>query len=89
MHAFGQEEINFWYYKLLLLSLYSSQFFWSVSVTEQINEGLDRAVMTMKKGEQATVTVSSDFFNGYQDLGFVSAKSTIIYEVELIDFSKV
>lgn len=43
----------------------------------------------MKKGEQATVTVSSDFLNGYLDVGFVSAKSTIIYEVELIDFSKV
>ncbi|KAK1365961.1 peptidyl-prolyl cis-trans isomerase FKBP65 [Heracleum sosnowskyi] len=55
---------------------------------EQINEGLDRAVMTMKKGEQAIVTVSSDFLNGCLDVGFVSAESTLIYEVELIDFSK-
>lgn len=59
------------------------------SFTEQINEGLDRAVMTMRKGEQATVTVSSDLVHGYQDEGFVSAESTLIYEVELIDFSKV
>lgn len=55
---------------------------------EQINEGLDRAVMTMRKGEQAIVTVSSDFLHGYQDVGFVSAGSALIYEVELIDFSK-
>lgn len=55
---------------------------------EQINEGLDRAVMTMRKGEQATVTVSSDFLHDYQDVGSVSADSNLIYEVELIDFSK-
>ncbi|KAL8095194.1 hypothetical protein AgCh_036591 [Apium graveolens] len=55
---------------------------------EQINEGLDRAVMTMKKGEQATVIVSSDFVNGSLDVGFVPADSSLIYEVELIDFSK-
>ncbi|KAL1813451.1 hypothetical protein ACET3Z_023516 [Daucus carota] len=55
---------------------------------EQINEGLDRAVMTMRRGEKATVTVSPDFLDGYQDAGFVSAESTLIYEVELVDFSK-
>lgn len=45
--------------------------------------------MTMRRGEKATVTVSSDFLDGYQDAGFVSAETTLIYEVELVDFSKV
>ncbi|GMP97920.1 hypothetical protein CsSME_00046001 [Camellia sinensis var. sinensis] len=51
---------------------------------EQINEGLDRAIMTMRKGEKATVTISSD----YEAAGMVSADSVLLYEVELIDFTK-
>lgn len=61
----------------------------ALSLIEQINEGLDRAIMTMRKGEHAIVTVSSNFSYGYQDMGLVSADSASLYEVELIDFAKV
>eukprot|EP01018_Ginkgo_biloba_P006053 Gb_32866 [translate_table: standard] len=59
---------------------------------EQVIEGLDRAVMTMKKGEVAVVTVTSDY--GYKDtetqrdLAIVPPDSTLIYEVELVSFVK-
>ncbi|RVX04994.1 Peptidyl-prolyl cis-trans isomerase FKBP65 [Vitis vinifera] len=54
-------------------------------VLEQINEGLDRAIMTMRKGEQALVTIQAD---GHEVSGMVSANSLHHYEVELIDFTK-
>lgn len=56
---------------------------------EQISEGLDKAVMTMKKGEQATVKVSSEFmqkFEGSENWG--STTSVMLYEVRLVDFVK-
>lgn len=40
-----------------------------------MHEGLEKAIMTMKKAEQALVTVN--------------AEKTLYYEVELIDFIKV
>ena len=55
-------------------------------VLEQINEGLDRAIMTMRKGEEALITVRAD---GQEVPGMVSANSLLYYEVELIDFIKV
>lgn len=55
-------------------------------VLEQISEGLDRAIMTMRKGEQALVTVRAE---GHEVPGMVSANSLLHYEVELIDFTKV
>ncbi|PHT37201.1 Peptidyl-prolyl cis-trans isomerase FKBP65 [Capsicum baccatum] len=39
----------------------------------QINDSLDRAIMTMRKGEVATVTISSD---------------SVLYEIKLVDFNK-
>lgn len=56
-------------------------------ITEQINEGLDRAVMTMKRGEQAVVTVNSENVDSNDVSGI--AKEERFYEVELIDFIKV
>lgn len=56
-------------------------------LTEQINEGLDRAIMTMKRGEQAVVTVSSEHVDSNDVSGI--AKEELFYEVELIDFIKV
>lgn len=58
---------------------------------EQVVDGLDRAVMTMKKGEVALVNVAAEY--GYQteiktDLAVVPPKSTLIYEVELVSFVK-
>ncbi|KAL7134272.1 hypothetical protein ABFS83_11G015500 [Erythranthe nasuta] len=44
---------------------------------EKIRGGLDRAVMTMKKGEEAIVKISSDFLN---------SAAPMVYEIKLIDF---
>ncbi|KAK6942125.1 FKBP-type peptidyl-prolyl cis-trans isomerase domain [Dillenia turbinata] len=59
-----------------------------VSFEEQINEGLDRAIMTMRKGEQALVTISSDFLFDHDVPQRMFEDSTCLYEVELIDFTK-
>ncbi|KAI3446548.1 hypothetical protein Pfo_003213 [Paulownia fortunei] len=54
---------------------------------EQIHEGLDKAVMTMRKGEEAIVKISSDFLNASKAGGLSSAAS-VLYEIKLIDFIK-
>lgn len=64
----------------------------SLLLAEQVVDGLDRAVMTMKKGEVALVSVAAEY--GYQteiktDLAVVPPKATLIYEVELVSFVKV
>nr|XP_024922496.2 70 kDa peptidyl-prolyl isomerase-like isoform X1 [Ziziphus jujuba var. spinosa] len=59
-----------------------------VSLQEQINEGLERAIITMKKGEQALVTVDAEYLGSYGASGLVSASSALHYEVQLIDFTK-
>ncbi|XP_012857389.1 PREDICTED: 70 kDa peptidyl-prolyl isomerase-like isoform X2 [Erythranthe guttata] len=46
-------------------------------VKEKIHGGLDRAVMTMKKGEEAIVKISADFLN---------FAAPMVYEIKLIDF---
>lgn len=59
---------------------------------EQINEGLDKAIMTMKKGEEATVKVSSEFLQKFEGEKLSSTalfSSVMLYEVRLIDFVKV
>eukprot|EP00252_Welwitschia_mirabilis_P017965 TRINITY_DN40097_c0_g1_i1.p1 TRINITY_DN40097_c0_g1~~TRINITY_DN40097_c0_g1_i1.p1 ORF type:complete len:559 (+),score=133.00 TRINITY_DN40097_c0_g1_i1:209-1885(+) len=58
---------------------------------EQVVEGLDRAVMTMKKGEVATVTVFPEY--AYQsetktDLAVVPPRTTLVYEIEMVSFVK-
>ncbi|CAL9150813.1 70 kDa peptidyl-prolyl isomerase-like [Musa acuminata AAA Group] len=59
---------------------------------EQVIEGLDRAVMSMKKGEIALVTIPPEyafsFTESKQELAVVPANSTVIYEVELVSFIK-
>ncbi|XP_059428085.1 70 kDa peptidyl-prolyl isomerase-like isoform X2 [Corylus avellana] len=52
----------------------------------QINEGLDRAIMTMKRGEQAVVTVSMEHLHSNDASGI--ANEDLFYEVQLIDFIK-
>jgi len=59
----------------------------SYNFAEQINEGLDRAIMTMKKGEQALVTVTRGYLHSNDISGM--ANEDLFYEVELIDFIKV
>ncbi|KAI4319298.1 hypothetical protein MLD38_032916 [Melastoma candidum] len=59
---------------------------------EQVIEGLDRAVMNMKKGELAHVTIAPEYAFGSseskQELAVVPPNSTIHYEVEMVSFVK-
>ncbi|KAL2239665.1 peptidyl-prolyl cis-trans isomerase FKBP62 [Sesamum indicum] len=59
---------------------------------EQVIEGLDRAVKTMKKGEAALLTVAPEYAFGssesQQELARVPPNSTLCYDVELVSFVK-
>ncbi|XP_010552023.1 PREDICTED: peptidyl-prolyl cis-trans isomerase FKBP65-like [Tarenaya hassleriana] len=59
---------------------------------EQVIEGVDMAVMSMKKGEVAFVTISPEYAFGssesQQELAVVPPNSTVYYEVELLSFVK-
>ncbi|KAK9082705.1 hypothetical protein Scep_029176 [Stephania cephalantha] len=59
---------------------------------EQVIDGLDRAVMTMKKGEVALVIVAPEHGFGssesQQELAVVPPNSTLYYEIELVSFDK-
>ncbi|XP_030532634.2 peptidyl-prolyl cis-trans isomerase FKBP62-like [Rhodamnia argentea] len=59
---------------------------------EQVIDGLDRAVMNMKKGEVALLTVAPEYafgsFESKQDLAVIPPNSTVYYEVELVSFVK-
>lgn len=55
--------------------------------------GLDRAVSTMKKNERAIITISPEYGFGSTEvkmgLSLVQPSSTILYEVEMLDFIRV
>ncbi|KAH0471151.1 hypothetical protein IEQ34_000874 [Dendrobium chrysotoxum] len=59
---------------------------------DEVIEGLDRAVLTMKNGEFALVTIPPEHAFGSteskQDLAVVPPNSTVVYEVELVSFVK-
>ncbi|XP_039125187.1 70 kDa peptidyl-prolyl isomerase-like isoform X1 [Dioscorea cayenensis subsp. rotundata] len=59
---------------------------------EQVIDGLDQAVLTMKKGEVALLTIPPEHAFGAteskQDLAIVPPNSTVSYEVELVSFEK-
>ncbi|PRQ18340.1 putative peptidylprolyl isomerase [Rosa chinensis] len=59
---------------------------------EQVIEGLDRAVVTMKKGEIAVVIIAPEYGFGssesQQELAVVPPNSTLYYEIELVSFVK-
>ncbi|CAL5000999.1 unnamed protein product [Urochloa decumbens] len=59
---------------------------------EEVINGLDRAVLNMKKGEVALVTIPPEYAFGSteskQDLAVVPPNSTVIYEVEVVSFVK-
>lgn len=59
---------------------------------EQVIEGLDKAVLSMKKGEVALVTIPPDHAFGSDEtkqvLAMVPANSTVYYELELVSFDK-
>ncbi|XP_061360403.1 peptidyl-prolyl cis-trans isomerase FKBP62-like [Gastrolobium bilobum] len=59
---------------------------------EQVIDGLDRAVLNMKKGEVALLTIAPEYAFGLsesqQELAMVPPNSTVYYEVELVSFEK-
>jgi FK506-binding protein 4/5 len=58
--------------------------------SEQVYEGLERAIMTMKKEEQALVTINAEYLCDNSNLqGNKANNNKIYFEVELIDFTKV
>ncbi|KAG7585289.1 FKBP-type peptidyl-prolyl cis-trans isomerase domain [Arabidopsis thaliana x Arabidopsis arenosa] len=63
-----------------------------VTDEEQVITGLDKAAATMKKGEKAVLTISPEYGFGnvevQRDLAKVPQCSTLIYEVEMLDFVK-
>ncbi|MCL7044995.1 hypothetical protein MKW94_009236, partial [Papaver nudicaule] len=63
-----------------------------VTDEEQVIAGLDLAAATMKKGELSIVTVKPEYGFGNievkKDLAVVPPCSTVIYEVEMVDFTK-
>ncbi|KAL5546788.1 hypothetical protein UlMin_006475 [Ulmus minor] len=54
-----------------------------VCLEDQINEGLDRAILTMKKGEKALVTVGAEYLPNCD-----VTCSSVNYEFQLLEFSK-
>jgi hypothetical protein len=58
--------------------------------SEQVHDGLERAVLTMKKAEQALVTINAENLCDHNNLQGNKANNKILYyEVELVDFTKV
>ncbi|KAK1412670.1 hypothetical protein QVD17_34107 [Tagetes erecta] len=59
---------------------------------EQVIDGLDRAVLTMKKGEVALLTIAPEYAFGStgseQELAVVPPNATVTYEIELVSFVK-
>ncbi|XP_011024591.1 PREDICTED: peptidyl-prolyl cis-trans isomerase FKBP62-like isoform X2 [Populus euphratica] len=59
---------------------------------EQVIDGLDKAVTTMKKGELALLTIAPEYAFGssesQQELAVVPPNSTVFYEIELVSFDK-
>lgn len=59
---------------------------------EQVIEGLDKAVMSMKKGEVAFLTIPPEHAfsstESKQDLAVVPPNSIVTYEIELVSFEK-
>eukprot|EP00271_Cylindrocystis_brebissonii_P015505 TRINITY_DN38413_c0_g1_i1.p1 TRINITY_DN38413_c0_g1~~TRINITY_DN38413_c0_g1_i1.p1 ORF type:complete len:597 (-),score=203.22 TRINITY_DN38413_c0_g1_i1:734-2524(-) len=59
---------------------------------EQVIEGLDKAVMKMKKGEKAIITIAPQYAfkgEGYKGpMAEVPPNATVVYEMELLSFVK-
>ncbi|GLU10227.1 hypothetical protein SLE2022_270470 [Rubroshorea leprosula] len=59
---------------------------------EQVIDGLDRSVKSVKKGEVALITIQPEYAFGttesQQELAVVPANSTVYYEVEMVSFVK-
>ncbi|KAB5569786.1 hypothetical protein DKX38_003579 [Salix brachista] len=59
---------------------------------DEVIDGLDRAVVAMKKGEVALLTIAPEYAFGssesQQELAVVPPNSTVCYEIELVSFDK-
>lgn len=59
---------------------------------EQVIDGLDKAVLTMKKGEVALLIIAPEYAFGssqsQQELAVIPPNSTVYYEVELVSYEK-
>ncbi|KAL4561072.1 hypothetical protein LXL04_033234 [Taraxacum kok-saghyz] len=59
---------------------------------EQVIDGLDRSVKTMKKGEVAVLTIHPDYAFGsiesHQESATIPPNSNVYYDIELISFEK-
>lgn len=71
---------------------HDEELFQFVTDEGQVVDGLDKAVLTMKKKEHSLVTIAPEYgFGGEEtkrDLASVPANSKLIYEIELVDFVK-
>ncbi|KAL3841138.1 hypothetical protein ACJIZ3_025729 [Penstemon smallii] len=59
-----------------------------ICAEEQIHEGLDRAIMTMRKGEEASVKITSESISHGSKAGEWISIAPLLFEVKLIDFIK-
>ncbi|XLT50623.1 hypothetical protein HN873_043227 [Arachis hypogaea] len=80
----------FLYKKCLVIQINGIKYF---KIDEdQVIDGLDKAVMNMKKGEVALVTIHPEYAFGSsgstQELATVLPNSNVYYEVELVSFVK-
>ena len=62
-------------------------------VAEQVIVGLDNTMETMKMGEVSLITIGPEYGFGniqtQRDLAVIPPNSTLIYEVEMVSFTKV
>jgi peptidylprolyl isomerase len=54
--------------------------------TGQVIEGWDEALLDMKKGEKRILIIPPDLAYGDKQRGPIPANSTLVFEVELVDF---
>jgi len=54
--------------------------------TGQVIEGWDEALLDMKKGEKRILIIPPDLAYGDKERGPIPANSTLVFEVELVDF---
>lgn len=75
------------------LSVWYSELSYKIISSDQVIEGLDRAVKTMKKGEVAHVIIQPEYAFGQsdstQELAVIPGNSAVYYEVEMVSFVKV
>lgn len=56
---------------------------------EQAPEGLEKAIMTMRRREEATVSITAEYLSDKINLPTTPANKVLYYEVQLVDFIKV